>query len=178
MGGVYSIGIDTGNGEIKSAGIPYTASDTEIKEILEDMSNVGKGDVLVEGGLGGNVRLSFQGDLESWVVTVTVDDSGIVWVEGLRFTLDLNTTSAYSLLYGIDELECVLEVEAKQSSTYTVKLVHEDVTLRNGLIDATALSPTPLISYYTADQVDNLIIHHLKTITSLTGGTSSDQDRS
>ena len=176
IGGIYTMGIDTGNGSVESGGIPWNTAPVELVEILGEMTNVSKSDIKVEGGYGGDLRITFQGLLAATVVTVTVDDSAITWISGLRFTLDLNTTSAYSLLYGLDDLECVFEAEATQGSTYTVKLIHAPCTLKNGLIDSSALSPSPLVSYYTSAEVDGLVIHHLKTITSLTGGTSADLD--
>jgi hypothetical protein len=176
IGGTYSLGINTGNGALQSGAIPFASPPTQIAEILESMSIISKGDVLVEGGNGGNVRLSFQGNLASTAVTVTVDDAAILWIEGFRFTLDLNTTSAHGLLYGLSGLECVFEVEATQGSDYSVKLVNSPCTLRNGLIDPSSTAPTPALSYYTSAQVDSLVIHHNKTISSLTGGTSADLD--
>ena len=176
MGGVFVLGIDTGNGEFISGGIPWNASPEEVVAVLEAMTNITVGDVAVEGGSGGDIRLTFQDTLANTDIAVTVDDSAIIWIAGLRFTLDLNTTTAASLLYGVSEIDAVLEVEAAQGSTYTVKLVHSKVKLKNGLLDASSLSPSPALDYYTSAQVDALIIHHLKTITSLTGGTSADLD--
>jgi len=176
IGGVFTLAVDTGGGAQTTAGISWDATPEEIVAELEELPNVAVDDVTVEGGLGGDIRIGFRNNLSDTAITVTVDYDGIKWIEGKRFTLDLNTTSAFSLLYGLDELDCILEVEATQGSAYTVKLVHAQVTLKNGLIDSTALSPSPQLSWYTQAEVDALIIHHEKTITSLTGGTSSDLD--
>lgn len=176
IGGVYVLGFNTGNGFQYSGAIPFLAPANAVTEIIEAMPMMRRGDVLVEGASGGNFRLSFRNNLANMAVTVTVDDSAIVWIQGFRFTLDLNTTSAHGLLYGKTELEGFLEVEASQGSDYTVKLVNERCIIYNGLIDPASSNPSPLLSYYTAAQVDNLIIHHKKTISSLTGGTSADLD--
>lgn len=178
LGGVYSIGVDTGGGPIVSEGIPWNATSLEVTELLEKLSNVGTGNVIVEGAGGGDLRLSFREDLANTAITVTVDDSALVWLEGVRATINLATTSAESLLYGLNTLDAIFEVEAlaQDGTSYRTKLLHEPVTLKNGLLGISTLSPLPLPDYYSADTVDGLIIHHLKAITSLTGGTSSDLD--
>lgn len=176
IGGIFTLSIDTGNGVVQSGGIPWNAAPVEIIEILENMSNIPAGSVFVEGGFGGDIRLSFRGALAANEVTVTVDYAAMVWVQGFRFTLDLATTSAYSLTYGQDSIECVLELEATQGSAYSVKLLHANATLKNGLLDPSALSPSTAVDHYTSSEVDALIIHHEKSLSSLTGGSASDLD--
>jgi hypothetical protein len=176
IGGVFTLSVDTGGGAQTTAGISWDATPEQIILELEGLPNVAANDVTVEGGLGGDFRIGFKNNLADKAITVTVDYDGVKWIAGKRFTLDLNTTSAYSLLYGLDSLACILEIEATRSSSYTVKLVHANVTLKNGLIDSTALSPSTQIDHYTEAEVDALIVKHEKTITSLTGGTAADLD--
>jgi hypothetical protein len=176
IGGVFSLSVDTGGGAQTTAGIPWNATPEDIVASLEALPNIATNAVSVEGGRGGNIRISFRNSLADTAINVSVDYSGMKWIAGKRFTLDLNTTSARSLLYGKESLTCILEVEASQVSGYTVKLVHAPVILRNGLIDPTALSPSPTVDHYTESEVDNLVIHHMKNISSLTGGTSADLD--
>ena len=178
IGGVYLIGVDTGGGTITSEGIPWRATSLEVTALLEKLSNVGTGNIIVEGAGGGDLRLSFREDLANTAITVTVDDSSLVWLEGVRATIDFATTSAQALLYGLNTLDAIFEVEAlaQDGVSYRTKLLHEPVVLKNGLLGISTLSPLPLPSYYDSTTIDGLIIHHLKSITSLTGGTSSDLD--
>jgi len=178
IGGVYSLGVDTGGGYITSEGIPWSATALEVTGILEKLSNVGTGNVIVEGAGGGDLRLSFREDLANTAIMVTVDDSALVWLEGVRATINFATTSAEALLYGLNTLDAIFEVEAlaQDGVSYRTKLLHEPVVLKNGLLGISTLAPLPLSDYYDATTVDGLIIHHLKAITSLTGGTSSDLD--
>jgi len=148
IGGVFTLGVNTANGAQQSGGIPWNVSPPEMVEILSEMTGITENDIQVEGGLGGDIRLSFQGSLGSRPITVTVDDSAIVWIQGMRFSLDLNTTSAYAMLYGLEEKDVIFEVEATQGSTYTVKMLREDATLVNGLLDASSLSPSPAPNTY------------------------------
>lgn len=178
IGGVYSLGVDTGGGSITSEGIPWSATALEVTGLLEKLSNVGTGNVIVEGAGGGDLRLSFREELANTAITVTVDDSALVWLEGVRATIKFATTSAEALLYGLNTLDAIFEVEAlaQDGVSYRTKLLHEPVVLKNGLLGISTLAPLPLPDYYDATTVDGLIIHHLKAITSLTGGTSSDLD--
>ena len=176
MGGAYVLGVDLGDGVAQSGGIAWNASTTEISETLSAMTGITEDDIFLEGGVGGDVRLSFRGALAAQAITVTVDDSSLIWVSGKRFTLNLQTTAAESLMYGLDTLDVVFELEATTGSDSAVKLIYAPATLVNGLIDPAATAPSPLLSYYTQDEVDNLVIHHRKDISSLAGGTSVDLD--
>ena len=175
IGGSYTLEILTES----TTAIAWNALPSDIEQaIVDGVSTIATGDVKVDGANGQALWITFQGtQAETDIAAITVNDS-LIWPVGVTFALDLNTTSAIAMLAAetTGEVAAKLELDAFNSGNYRTKLLYEDVTLREDLINTGTASPSPATSYLTETAVRNLIIHHEKLITALVGGTSSDLD--
>ena len=182
LGGAMSLVI-AGN---PSPSINWNDTQQIIEQKIESTTGVGDGNVSVTGSITSGFTLSFQGTLaETDMGAITALDS-LVWPVGVRCNLDLRTPAAFSLLFGLaSENSATFEIETTSGTPgeSRVKLVHQGMTLINGLIDAEGLLPADRSTFYTESEVNallaevyNSVIRHRKDITLLTGGGSNALD--
>lgn len=77
-GGTFKLTVDTGTGGPQTtAPLKYDASAADVLIALENLSNIGVGDVTVTAADGGPYTLTFGGALAETPITTTVDASGL-----------------------------------------------------------------------------------------------------
>lgn len=139
-GGTVAITVaDSGNVASSTISIPFNADEPSIVASLESLGTVGTGNVQAEvlesGPIRFRWRLTFSNLLEN--VTVTADDSAIIYGHGERFELSFDTTGMHEAMAGRDSRILQMELQdidtAPNPDTITT-LFRAPITINNDLI--------------------------------------------
>ncbi len=100
------------------------------------------------------IRLTVVGFCNTWTALTDSQSTS----NGMSGTLDLSTIEALMLLAGKASAKTTLELQATHITSGHVRtLAQVSVTIRNRLIDPSALKPVNLPRFYTASEMDALI---------------------
>ena len=161
--------------------IAYDAGAAGVQSALVALPNISDGDVSVRADA--SLRLwdiEFKGSKSETNVSEMIGDaSGLLVPVGCTFYLDLTSPAMDPFFVSADEAEAVFEIEMSPPGG-DPETIYQNRKARvfDDLIDSTSVGPTPGPTYYTAAQVDQMIVLNGDAlgISGLTGGGASNLD--
>lgn len=139
-GGTFSLSFDALTGtDVSTGGIPLGATAAEVQSFLNSGALADKVTVQQVGAYSYDISCAVQPDTAG----LTADGSGLLSFSGYAGSLDINTSSAISLLDGAESIETTLEVEISSGGD-TLTALQIPCTLRSAVIDEAAVNPVTL----------------------------------
>lgn len=139
-GGTFSLSFDALTGtDVSTGGIPVGATAAEVQSFLNAGALADKVTVQQVGAYSYDISCAVQPDTAG----LTADGSGLLSFSGYAGTLDINTSSAISLLDGAESIQTSFEVEISSGGD-TLTALQIPCTLRSAVIDEAAVNPISL----------------------------------
>jgi hypothetical protein len=151
----------------ESAFIAWDADADEVTTALEALAAVGADNVTVSKEGDGSYLIGFQGaHANEDMGTITGDGTALAAIPHKIGDLDLRTPGIFLLLGEEESVSTTLEIEGTPPGGYPQKLFRQDVTLVQGVINPSSMSPQVAIGGFM----------WLSSLTGYIGGTAADLD--
>lgn len=167
-GGTFSLSFDALTGtDVSTGAIPVGATAAEVQSFLSSNALADKVTVQQVGAYSYDISCAVQPDTAG----LTADGSGLLSFSGYSGILDINTSSAISLLDGAESISTSFEVEISSGGD-TLTALQIPCTLRSAVIDEAAVNPVTLDPVLTEGIANGLYLQTANNLSEVTPATA------
>lgn len=167
-GGTFSLSFDALTGtDVSTGGIPVGATAAEVQSFLSANALADLVTVQQVGGYSYDISCAVEPDTAG----LSADGSGLLSFSGYAGTLDINTSSAISLLDGAESILTTFEVEISSGGD-TLTALQIPCTLRSAVIDEAAVNPVTLDPVLTEGVANGIYLQISNNLSELVAATA------
>lgn len=167
-GGTFSLSFDALTGtDVSTGAIPVGATAAEVQSFLSSNALADLVTVQQVGGYSYDISCAVEPDTAG----LSADGSGLLSFSGYAGTLDINTSSAISLLDGAESILTAFEVEISSGGD-TLTALQIPCTLRSAVIDEAAVNPVTLDPVLTEAVANGIYLQISNNLSELVAATA------
>lgn len=167
-GGTFSLSFEALTGtDVSTGAIPVGATAAEVQSFLSANVLADKVTVQQVGAYSYDISCAVEPDTAG----LTADGSGLLSFSGYSGILDINTSSAISLLDGAESISTSFEVEISSGGD-TLTALQIPCTLRSAVIDEAAVNPVTLDPVLTEAIANGLYLQTANNLSEVTPATA------